>query len=102
MSWQGRWCSAGAGPGPPLGDEGRPGAVGGVLPGLVRAAQLVTGAVGWVLAANMLAVTSDAGRTWTPITPPGVRAGVIRGVYFRDVRRGWVVSAWPATWGSWS
>jgi len=65
----------------------------GVRPGPVRAAQLVAGETGWVLAANVLAVTSDAGLTWTPVTPPGVRARLIRGVYFRDARRGWVVSA---------
>ena len=65
----------------------------GVRPGPVRAAQLVAGETGWVLAANELAVTSDAGRTWTPVTPPRVRARLIRGVYFRDARRGWVVSS---------
>jgi photosystem II stability/assembly factor-like uncharacterized protein len=64
-----------------------------VRPGPVRAARLVQGTAGWVLAANVLALTSDAGRTWTPVTPPGVRAGLIRGVYFCDARRGWVVSA---------
>jgi photosystem II stability/assembly factor-like uncharacterized protein len=64
-----------------------------VLSGPVRAARLVGAGAGWVLAANTLAVTSDAGRAWTAVTPPGVRAGLIRGVYFRDARRGWVVSA---------
>ena len=48
--------------------------------GLVRAAQLVRAGAGWALAENMLTRTSDAGRTWTAITPPGVAAATIRGV----------------------
>jgi len=38
-------------------------------------------------------MTSNGGQTWTAVTPPGVPAGVIMGVYFRNTKNGWVVSS---------
>jgi hypothetical protein len=64
-----------------------------VASGLVRSAQLVAGSTGWVLTDDALDKTSDGGRTWAAITPPGVAPRWIRGVFFLDTRRGWVVSA---------
>jgi len=40
-------------------------------------------------------LTSDAGQTWTTITPPGASAGTIKGVFFTDPQDGWVVSYQP-------
>jgi photosystem II stability/assembly factor-like uncharacterized protein len=60
--------------------------------GLVRAAQLVRGRTGWALSGNALSLTRDGGQTWTAITPPGVPATTIRGAYFLNTQRGWVVS----------
>jgi len=50
--------------------------------GPVTAAQLVRGATGWLLTSRALLLTTDGGRAWAPITPPGLRAGtgrVVRG-----------------------
>lgn len=55
--------------------------------------QLITGTNGWVLSDNALSLTSDDGQNWTDITPPGVPASAIRGVYFMDAQHGWAVSA---------
>src|SRR6266567_6980785 len=59
----------------------------------VRAAQLVRWDIGWVLTTDALSMTSNGGQTWTAVTPPGVPAGVITGVYFRNTKNGWVVSS---------
>ncbi len=59
----------------------------------VRAAQLVRGNTGWVLTAGALSMTSNGGQTWTAVTPPGVPAGAIMGVYFQNTKNGWVVSS---------
>ncbi|HLQ53040.1 MAG TPA: hypothetical protein VK162_02080, partial [Streptosporangiaceae bacterium] len=38
-------------------------------------------------------MTSNGGQTWTAVTPPGVPAGAIMGVYFQNTTNGWVVSS---------
>jgi hypothetical protein len=70
-----------------------------VLHGFVLAAQLVQGETGWLLTSHALSLTTDGGRAWTPITPPGVPARSVRGVFFLDPRRGWLVWAKPAPGG---
>jgi photosystem II stability/assembly factor-like uncharacterized protein len=57
----------------------------------IRAAQLLTPAVGWALTTRELRWTADAGNTWTTITPPGVRVDRIRSVAFLDLRHGWAI-----------
>ncbi len=59
----------------------------------IRAAQLVRGNTGWVLTTGALSMTSNGGQTWTAVTPPGVPAGAIMGVYFQNTTNGWVVSS---------
>ncbi len=63
------------------------------MSGVVQAAQLVQRSTGWVLTDHALSMTGDGGRTWTAITPCGVPAGAIRGVYFMDTQHGWAVSS---------
>jgi photosystem II stability/assembly factor-like uncharacterized protein len=58
-----------------------------------NAEQLVTGGTGWVLSDSVLSLTSDSGQNWTDITPPGVPASAIRGVYFLDTQHAWAVSS---------
>jgi photosystem II stability/assembly factor-like uncharacterized protein len=70
-----------------------------VLHGFVLAAQLVQGQTGWLLTSHALSLTTDGGRTWTPITPPGVGARSVKGVFFLDPRHGWVAWAKPAPGG---
>jgi photosystem II stability/assembly factor-like uncharacterized protein len=65
----------------------------------LRSAQLVTGNTGWVLTRDALGWTTDGGLRWTAITPPGVPASAIRGVYFLSPSLGWVVSALPSNPG---
>jgi hypothetical protein len=59
----------------------------------IDAAHLISGSTGWALSDNALSLTSDDGLTWNSITPPGVPAATIRGVYFLDPQHGWVVSS---------
>lgn len=59
----------------------------------IRAAHLIQGTTGWALSDDALSLTSNGGQSWTGITPPGVSAGAIRGVYFLDTQHGWVVSS---------
>jgi len=66
------------------------------VPGEVVDARLVRAGTGWLLTDRALSWTADGGRTWTPITPPGVRARSVKGVFFLDPRHGWVVWAKPA------
>jgi photosystem II stability/assembly factor-like uncharacterized protein len=70
-----------------------------VMRGLVVAAQLVRGGTGWLLTSHALSLTTDDGRSWTPITPPGVRPRSVKGVFFLDPHHGWVAWAKPATGG---
>ena len=59
----------------------------------IRSAQLIEGSTGLVIDNNALSLTTDGGHTWTGITPPGVPARTIRGVYFLNARDGWAVSS---------
>lgn len=59
----------------------------------VRMAQLVTPTAGWALTTERLAWTADGGRSWRPLTPSGLPATSIRGVFFLDERHGWVVAS---------
>ena len=68
-------------------------------PGIVAAARLIRGGTGWLLAGRALSLTADDGRTWTAITPPGVPARLVKGVFFLDRRHGWVAWAKPVPGG---
>ncbi len=58
----------------------------GFVRGFVRGAQLVRGSTGWLLTRHALFLTADGSRTWTPITPPGVRpSGEISGRRARGI-----------------
>lgn len=57
----------------------------------VRAMQMTGPTTGWVLTAQRLARTDDAGATWRAITPGGVAATAVLAVFFLDVSRGWLV-----------
>ncbi len=59
----------------------------------IGSAQLVAGSTGWILSDHALSLTTDGGQTLADITPPGVSAGAIRGVYFMDTQHGWAVSS---------
>jgi len=54
--------------------------------------QLVTKAHGWALTSGGLKSSADGGATWTDITPPGISAATIKGVFFWDAEHGWVVA----------
>jgi photosystem II stability/assembly factor-like uncharacterized protein len=70
-----------------------------VARGFVLGAQLVRGSTGWLLTRHALFLTADGGRTWTPITPPGVRPSSVKGVFFLDPGHGWLVWSRPAPRG---
>jgi photosystem II stability/assembly factor-like uncharacterized protein len=57
----------------------------------VRDAQLVTSTIGWALS-NSLFRTSDAGASWSDVSPAGVDLGRVRAVYFSDPAHGWVLA----------
>ena len=46
---------------------------------------------GWLLLANQLYWTSDAGDSWREITPPGSQSAAIAAVDFLDPSRGWAI-----------
>lgn len=58
----------------------------------VRAANKVNEKQGWALTNKGLAWTDDAGATWSNITPAGIQAKAVAGVWFRDAARGWLVA----------
>jgi photosystem II stability/assembly factor-like uncharacterized protein len=58
----------------------------------VQAAHLITPTIGWALTDQQLRWTTDAGSTWTTITPPNVRADRLLGVSFLDTVHGWAVA----------
>lgn len=59
----------------------------------VRAAHLITPTTGWALTDQQLRWTTNAGNTWTTITPPKVQADRLLGVSFLDTLHGWAVAA---------
>lgn len=61
----------------------------------VRLAHLITPTTGWALTDRQLRWTTDAGSTWTTITPPAVRADRLLGVSFLDAQHGWIVADGP-------
>ncbi len=63
----------------------------------VRSMQLLTDSHGWALTDAGLRWTSDGGKNWGEIRPPGVAATAIRGAFFLNTDDGWVVVAENAT-----
>lgn len=57
----------------------------------VRSMQLLSSTQGWALTDAALKWTDDGGLTWTDITPPGIAASAIKGLFFLDTQHGWVV-----------
>jgi hypothetical protein len=64
---------------------------------MIAQVQLVTDQTGWEVTNDHLQWTTDNGGTWKDITPDGVVAGAIEGVWFQDEGAGWLVAADPAT-----
>lgn len=58
----------------------------------IREEQLITTQEGWVLTNQNLLWTSNAGKSWFDITPGQIAPKVIRGIYFVDSSKGWVVA----------
>ncbi|HEU4758476.1 MAG TPA: hypothetical protein VFT91_00710 [Dehalococcoidia bacterium] len=58
----------------------------------VRSMQLLTPAEGWALTDQALKWTNDGGLKWTDISPPSVPASAIKGLFFLDAQRGWIVA----------
>jgi photosystem II stability/assembly factor-like uncharacterized protein len=58
----------------------------------VQEAELVSGDEGWVRTGGGLFWTAAGGHSWRVITPPVREAWWLRGVYFRDPKRGWALA----------
>jgi photosystem II stability/assembly factor-like uncharacterized protein len=54
--------------------------------------QLVAPGRGWALTKERLTSTSDNGKTWTDITPPGVDPNKLTGTFFLDAQHGWTAT----------
>jgi hypothetical protein len=62
----------------------------------VRAMQLIDELNGWALTYQRLAHTTDGGRSWVERTATDTDAEDIKGAYFFDASRGWVVADDPS------
>jgi len=64
-----------------------------VAPGpTITEAHLLTPLMGWVLTDKRLATTTNAGASWTDVTPGGLSAVDIRAAFFLDSSHGWIIS----------
>lgn len=59
----------------------------------IRGSRLVTPTQGWALTNRQLLWLSQDGRQQIDITPPGVVASTIRGVFFFNLAQGWAVTS---------
>jgi photosystem II stability/assembly factor-like uncharacterized protein len=59
----------------------------------VRSMQLVASGAGWALTERGLNWTNDGGQSWADITPGGLSASNINGVFFINSSHGWLLTA---------
>lgn len=62
--------------------------------GWIQDARLISQTEGWSLVNGSLRWTTEAGRAWQDITPPGAD-GSIQAAYFLDERQGWALTSTP-------